>query len=214
MADIPVDEVVDLDAVLDGLTDPTASEVYSAVEDFSNAAVAASAAARAINGGGGEPFNGGTITTALTVTPASGGENVVVNMPTGPSTGVKVTGTNSTSESYVLVNDGNANIFEITQRGTQVYASTAASEGLYVEALVAQSAGSTLASFRPESGVNRLKITRGCYFKFKAPAAPADAELDTSECAFWFDATNGAAKLMIKAKTADGTVVTGNVPLA
>lgn len=45
-------------------------------------------------------------------------------------------------------------------------------------------------------------------------AAPADAEIATGELAFWFDHTNGAAKLMFKAKQADGAVRTGNVPLA
>jgi hypothetical protein len=44
-------------------------------------------------------------------------------------------------------------------------------------------------------------------------AAPADADLAAGDCALWFDQTNGAAKLMIKAKTADGTVVTGAVNL-
>jgi hypothetical protein len=46
-----------------------------------------------------------------------------------------------------------------------------------------------------------------------AHAAPADGDLTAGECALWFDQTNGAAKLMIKGKSADGTVVTGNVAL-
>lgn len=47
-----------------------------------------------------------------------------------------------------------------------------------------------------------------------AHAAPADADLDAGAMAVWFDQTNGAAKLMIKAKSADGTVATGQVALA
>lgn len=44
-------------------------------------------------------------------------------------------------------------------------------------------------------------------------AAPADADLAASEMTLWFDSTAGAAKLMIKAKNASGTVVTGSVNL-
>ena len=44
--------------------------------------------------------------------------------------------------------------------------------------------------------------------------APADAELQAGDIALWYDDTNAAAKLVIKAKTANGTVVNGNVALA
>lgn len=44
-----------------------------------------------------------------------------------------------------------------------------------------------------------------------ANAAPADGDLAAGQMAIWFDDTNGAAKLMIKAKQADGTVKTGSV---
>jgi hypothetical protein len=47
----------------------------------------------------------------------------------------------------------------------------------------------------------------------QATAAPADSDLIAGAFAFWFDQTNGAAKLMIKAKQADGTVRTGSVSL-
>jgi hypothetical protein len=43
--------------------------------------------------------------------------------------------------------------------------------------------------------------------------APADGDLNASEVALWFDATDGAAKLKIKGKSANGTVVTGEVAL-
>lgn len=45
-------------------------------------------------------------------------------------------------------------------------------------------------------------------------AAPADAEMNAGDLMFWFDKTNGAAKLMVKAKQANGTVVTGQVALS
>lgn len=40
--------------------------------------------------------------------------------------------------------------------------------------------------------------------------APADGDLAANQCALWFDPTDGAAKLMCKAKQADGTVKTGS----
>jgi|ETNvirenome_6_85_1030632.scaffolds.fasta_scaffold67200_3 hypothetical protein len=40
-------------------------------------------------------------------------------------------------------------------------------------------------------------------------AAPADADLDASSFVLWYDDTNDA--IMVKAKAADGTVVTGTV---
>jgi hypothetical protein len=43
--------------------------------------------------------------------------------------------------------------------------------------------------------------------------APGDAQLNTGDMALWFDQTPSAAKLMIKAKDSDGTVVTGEVAL-
>jgi hypothetical protein len=42
-------------------------------------------------------------------------------------------------------------------------------------------------------------------------AAPADNVLAAGECGLWFDQTNGAAKLMLKARQADGTIKTGSV---
>lgn len=53
MADKPVGEVVAVDAVLDGLSSPTSSDVYEAMQPFSNDAVGAVAAKRALAGGGG-----------------------------------------------------------------------------------------------------------------------------------------------------------------
>lgn len=52
------------------------------------------------------------------------------------------------------------------------------------------------------------------YCTTRKNSAPADAELSAGECAYWFDSTDGAAKFKIKGKSADGTVVTGEVALA
>lgn len=44
--------------------------------------------------------------------------------------------------------------------------------------------------------------------------APADADLQAGEMRVWFDQTSGAAKFMVKAKDAGGTVRTGSLNLA
>lgn len=51
------------------------------------------------------------------------------------------------------------------------------------------------------------------YFMTRKTVAPADADLASGEMALWFDSTNGAAKLMVKAKEAGGTVRTATVAL-
>lgn len=58
------------------------------------------------------------------------------------------------------------------------------------------------------------RFNKDGYFMTAKNAAPADADVNTGELALWFDSTNGASKLMIKAKQADGTVKTASVALA
>lgn len=43
--------------------------------------------------------------------------------------------------------------------------------------------------------------------------APADATLAAGDLSVWFDQTDGAAKVKFKGKSADGTVVVGEVAL-
>lgn len=57
-------------------------------------------------------------------------------------------------------------------------------------------------------------INKNGYAYTRKLAAPADNEVVASQLMFWFDDTNGAAKLMIKGKSANGTVVSGEVALA
>lgn len=42
-------------------------------------------------------------------------------------------------------------------------------------------------------------------------SAPADADIATGQAVLWFDKTNGASSLNVKAKEADGTVVTATI---
>ncbi len=67
---------------------------------------------------------------------------------------------------------------------------------------------------RGEGTTALSRINRDGFIMTAKNAAPADADLNAGEIAFWFDSTNGAAKLKVKAKEAGGTVRTGEVALA
>lgn len=57
-------------------------------------------------------------------------------------------------------------------------------------------------------------VSPGNYPFVATHSAPADADVATGQAFLWFDQTNGAAKLMVKAKEAGGTVRTGSVTLS
>ena len=101
----------------------------------------------------------------------------------------------------------------LTDGGTVEFKTgTATIIGQIIKGFTAQSAN--LQEWQDVNSVIHGTISENGYFTTRKVAAPADAELATSEVAFWFDDTAGAAKLMIKAKNASGTVVTGNVALS
>ncbi len=62
--------------------------------------------------------------------------------------------------------------------------------------------------------VQNIVCTAGGFFAIEFNGPPSDSEVPSSSMILWFDRTNGAAKLMVKAKQDDGTVVTGSIPLA
>lgn len=76
---------------------------------------------------------------------------------------------------------------------------------------------------RSGGSTDRITITHGSSVIFRvlndgapitaAHSATADGTLLAGQMEIWFDQTNGAAKLMIKGKTANGSVVTGSVNL-
>lgn len=59
------------------------------------------------------------------------------------------------------------------------------------------------ASLQSQSWISTLRTT-----------LPDDADIVAGELTYWFDDTNGASKAMFKGKSANGTVVTGNIPLS
>jgi hypothetical protein len=120
MADIPVVEVEAVDAVLDGLTTPTSSEVYSAVDPFSNAAVASAAASRAIAGGSG----GSTPNLAAVLTEGNdGGTAGLVNtgeITTGGSSLYTEDGSIEVGTGSVIFAGGGANGGTIVAEGSHL----------------------------------------------------------------------------------------------
>lgn len=70
-----------------------------------------------------------------------------------------------------------------------------------------------LREWRNNLGVVLSSISENGYFMTRRNAAPVDGELAAGEMGVWFDSTDGAGKLKVKAKTANGTVVTGELPL-
>lgn len=77
--------------------------------------------------------------------------------------------------------------------------------------IVLQAQHSTTALFQIAKSTGML-FNRGALSTARN-TAPADGDLGANQVAIWFDSTNGAAKLMIKGKSADGTVVSGEVAL-
>jgi hypothetical protein len=64
------------------------------------------------------------------------------------------------------------------------------------------------------NGTTKLaRIDKSGYQIISRTSAPADAALGAGEMALWFDSTNGLSKLMVKGKSANGSVVTGSVVL-
>jgi hypothetical protein len=83
--------------------------------------------------------------------------------------------------------------------------------GIVVRALGSQTAD--LTRWESSTPATLTRINKAGYFITAKKAAPADGDLNASEMALWLDDTNGAGKLMVKAKTANGTVVTGSLTL-
>jgi hypothetical protein len=80
-----------------------------------------------------------------------------------------------------------------------------------------QSQSADLAQFVTQTGastfVTAYRFNKDGYPVNAKTSAPADADLSAGEMAIWFDSTNGAAKLKVKAKEAGGTVRTGELAL-
>jgi hypothetical protein len=180
-------------------------------------------------GGSGGSFNGGTITAPLTIADATptttpltitGGDGSGIRLfsLTGPHTAV----TMDDDGSYIFAGD---DVPGLTVRGTGNSAANLQCDTNNVTAstvTASTSAGLTVTAknhdansgiqFQDEGTTKMRANVAG--FTIMYHAAPADGDLAAGDCALWFDQTNGASKLMVKAKQADGTVKTAAIALA
>lgn len=95
--------------------------------------------------------------------------------------------------------------------GTLIPAATASSIPLGIQRATSQTAD--LLRFLDTDGTTLIgtEIDKNGVLTILRNTAPADGDLAANQAKIWFDPSNGAAKLMIRAKQADGTVKTGSV---
>lgn len=101
----------------------------------------------------------------------------------------------------------------LTQGGTVEHRSGAANAVALILQLAASQTADTL-QVKDNGGTAPFRINKSGIPIIAVHTAPADADLSAGDCAIWFDQTNGAAKLKIKAKQADGAVKVGEVLLS
>ncbi len=125
---------------------------------------------------------------------------------------------NSGGSALVLINpsgfitgNGGAAFLGQNDPVTQVTAGDQFRRCLLLQAAASQSAD--IQQWSDSTPTILSRVNKAGYFMTRKVAAPADGDLASSELAIWLDATNGAGKVMFKAKTANGTVATGSVTL-
>jgi uncharacterized iron-regulated membrane protein len=84
--------------------------------------------------------------------------------------------------------------------------------GSIFQSAAAQAAN--ISEWRDSNANIHATVSENGYHTTRKNTAPADSELVAGEAAYWFDSTNGAAKFMIKAKQANGTVRTAAINLS
>lgn len=117
---------------------------------------------------------------------------------------------NPATTSFYYLNTGTASVMA-NERGLIMSASAAAYTPLTVKGFASQSV--SLHEWQDSSANILSRINKDGYVMTRKIAAPADADVATSEMALWLDNTAGATKLMIKAKDSAGTVRTASVAL-
>ena len=102
----------------------------------------------------------------------------------------------------------------VTQDGKVKVCTAASGQGTWVTQTVAADLNAylLLTNSSPATVTGQVMHTGG--LQTSLVTVPGDGTLAAGQAAIWLDATNAAGKLMVKAKTADGTVVTGSVTLS
>jgi hypothetical protein len=171
-------------------------------------------------GGGGTPFNGGTITNPQTIDVGS----------LATAGGLTIQGTAGSNVTRLLINFLHT-LFRVTGDGLFDVESD---DALGVSFVANGDTGSSLLVANNPTATNAVveaNTSRASMVVFDAAdvpraalwtdrgvvtavnAAPDDSLIAAGQAALWFDQTNGAAKLMVKAKQADGTVRSAAIAL-
>lgn len=164
--------------------------------------------------GGGGTFNGGTITDALKIDPASAGTTPLeIDTPGHAGDTAFEIVDDLLVGKFTIHDTGDTNVTgALSVSGNTTLGGLVDAVQLYLLAEAAQS--SPLMQVFDKIGGTPFQLDKDGYVVLGVHSAPADGAIAAGECALWFDQTNGAAKLMVKAKTADGTVVTSSLALA
>lgn len=192
----------EINTILDNLGGgATYSQVEYALRDYEQREVLEVLADRSLS----ETFNGGTITEPLEINVADNTEKpLLITTPDvvfqlDPAGGnymeLDIYGVGF-SPYLVLAEQGQVSTVSLNLGGD----GEAISRGGNFQAIT--SAGAHVA----EVGQRGVVISRN--------TAPANGDLVAGQVALWFDKTDGAAKLKLKGKSANGTVVQGEVALA
>jgi hypothetical protein len=155
------------------------------------------------SGGGGLPVSGGTLTGPLVIATPGANDTALTILQTA----AQVANDNQQIDLQDNLGDHLASIGgagDYTMEGQIAGAGTLWVLGVSRTFAVNDHTGTTKWSVFEVDGAQRIE----------AHAAPASTDLSAGQCALWFDQTNGASKLMVKAKSANGTVVTGSLALA
>jgi hypothetical protein len=182
-------------------------------------------------GGGGAAFNGGTITRPLTVNNVGGsataltvrgdGADNAAEFYTDASGSYAILDSNSHLELFnalgafgrVIVDDiigGQA----VLDSGAGIVAAPGASDQTALIARVGPGTTAKGATIVGQGSVGGFALDLNARPVLQTHSAPADASLAAGDCALWFDQTDGAAKLMVKGKSANGTVVAAAIALS
>ncbi len=195
---------------------------------LNNTTTVTSAAARFDNYDIGITVTGTGIPAGATIVAIKSGTSVQISTPaTATATGVTITLGRPVTPSLAVA--GNATFhgsLDMKKAGTSAqirfYRLESTPEGSISAASWSRSgAGGSMAIDSGTGGSNidikgarvRMISHTGARKIAFAPSAPSDASIDPGEVVMYFDSTNGAAKVKFRGKSANGTVVNGELTL-
>lgn len=161
---------------------------------------------------------GGTLNGATTILPAAATTGLTITHPSGDGThildltGVHTTLTLDCDGGFVYSSD-DVPTFDVVGVGTRASLSVKGQVAGNADCYMASNGGFSMYDHNTADFIAQLALTM---FSFHYNSAPADGDLNPGDCALWFDSTNGVGntKLMVKGKSADGTVKTASLLLA